>query len=145
MRQSTQETIRARVGELLAAQQDVTQGQFGAAIGRTGSWVSAFLAGTRHANDVRLVVKIARYFGVSVGYLLNETDRARGAVASTLLAVVEQLAPADQDVVLKLALSLRARGGGTNGAGSGDADDAPVAGGLRAPSGAPRSRPGKAR
>jgi len=109
VRQSVEDTIRGRVAELLAAQQDVKQHEFGRAIGRTGSWVSAFLAGKRHANDVRLVVKIARYFGVTVGYLLNESDRGRDAGAATLLATWDELLLPDQDVVLQLALSLRRR------------------------------------
>lgn len=107
MRQSVPDTIRGRVAELLAAQPDVKQHEFGRAIGRGASWVSAFLTGKRHANDVELLVKIARYFGVSVAYLLNEADRGRDARAATLLAIWEELGEKQRAAVLNLALTLR--------------------------------------
>lgn len=145
MRQSVPDVVLGRVAELLAAQPDVKQHEFGKAIGRGGSWVSAFLAGKRHANDIALLVKIARYFGVSVGYLLNEADRGRDAGAMTLLSTLEALSAEDRDVVLQLALSLRRRGAGTGdgepaGAGGGSGGGAP-----RALSGALKSRAGKSR
>lgn len=111
MREPIEEVIRQRVRGLLAARPDVSKTEFGEAVGRGYAWVHAFLAGIRHANEIHLLVKIARYFGVTVGYLLNEADRERDAGAVTLLATWEQLAPADQDVVLQLALSLRRRVG----------------------------------
>jgi transcriptional regulator with XRE-family HTH domain len=131
----TSTTIREQVRTLLAARPDVTQEEFGRAVGRGFSWVSAFLAGTRHANDVRLVVRIARYFGVTVGYLLKESDRERDAGAMTLLTTWESLPHADRDVVLQLALSLRRRAddGGDEGSSGGSNGTATRRGATRTP------------
>lgn len=103
--------VREQVDKLLKARADVQQHQFGKAIGRGASWVSAFLGGKRNANDVLLLVKIARFFGVSVGYLLRETDRGMDASARTLLSAFQGLRePEDRDAVLQLALTLKRRG-----------------------------------
>lgn len=107
MRQDVEEVIRERVRGLLAARADVSHSEFGAAIGRGYAWVNAFLNGTRHANEIHLIARIARYFGVTVGYLLNESERGRSADAITLLSTFELLGPKDQAAVLSLALHLR--------------------------------------
>jgi len=57
---------------LLDARPDVTDAEFGDAIGRGYSWVSAFRHKKRNANDIELLCAIARFFGVTVGYLLGE-------------------------------------------------------------------------
>lgn len=110
VRQGVETTIRERVRGLFKSRADLSQREFADALGVDPSWVSAFLAGRRPANDIHLLVKIARYFGVSVGYLLDETERGLDAGAMTLIATWEHLDPADRSVVLTLALNLRRRG-----------------------------------
>jgi hypothetical protein len=105
-RKPIQETIRERVTALYAARPDLTQESFGAAIGRTGQWVSMFLSGVRSANDVRLVVRIARFFGVPPSYLLDDPP-AVGSLVSEISAVVSGLDRANQEIVLRVANSLR--------------------------------------
>lgn len=102
-----EELIRGRVRELLAARPDVTQSAFGSAIGRGYSWVSAFLAGTRHANEIHLLIRIARFFGVSVGYLLGEAQRGLDPGAVTLLATWDTLTPRDRKLLLQVAATFR--------------------------------------
>jgi transcriptional regulator with XRE-family HTH domain len=104
-RKPIQETIRDRVRALYTARPDLTQESFGAAIGRTGQWVSMFLSGVRSANDVRLVVRIARFFGVPPSYLLDEPP-AVGSLGPEISAVCAGLEPANQKVVLNVAKSL---------------------------------------
>lgn len=125
------EIVREQVRKLLKARTDVKQKEFGEAIGRGFSWVSAFLGGTRDANDLRLVVRIARYFGVSVGYLLNETDRGFDAGAMTLLTTWQALDSGDRDAVLQLALQLKRGTEGTDDGGSSEPDGGPHSGGPR--------------
>lgn len=109
------EAVRSRVKELLRQRADVNQVQFGKAVSRGPAWVSAFLSGRRGANDLALVVRIARFFGVTVGYLLNETDRNRDAGAMTLLAIYDELLTEDRDLVLQWALGLRRARAATRG------------------------------
>lgn len=99
--------IRARVGELLKSRADVRQAEFGAAIGRGYSWVSSFLAGTRNANDILLLVRIARFFGVTVGYLIGESDKKLDPGAATLLATYAAIDGRDRSLLLDFAASLR--------------------------------------
>ena len=91
----------------------ISQRELADAIGTSPSWVSAFFAQRRPANDIHLLQRIARYFGVSVGYLLHETERGRDAESATLLAAFAELQPPDRDVVLNVALSLLRRRGET--------------------------------
>lgn len=102
-----EELVRERVRELLAARPDVNQTAFGAAIGRGYSWVSAFLTGTRHANDIHLLKQIARFFGVSVGYLLGEVERSLDPGAATLLATWDNLSQRDRKLLLTVAAQFR--------------------------------------
>lgn len=99
-------TVREQVQALLDARPEVSQVAFGRAVGRGYSWVSSFLAGRRSANDVRLLVRIARFFGVSVDYLLRESDQAIDAETKVLVGAFSVLAPRERDVVLQLALRL---------------------------------------
>ncbi len=110
MRANVEVTVRERVTSLLQARPDVSYKEFGEAIGRGYAWVYAFVAGTRNANDLLLLVKIARFFGVSVGYLIGESERGRDAGSLALLAAYEELLPPDRAAVLQLALALRRRG-----------------------------------
>jgi transcriptional regulator with XRE-family HTH domain len=68
-----------RIQGLLATRPDLKDRTiFGRRIGRpTPSWLSEFLNGKRTTNDLRLVLKIAKVFGVSVGYLLGESEPER--------------------------------------------------------------------
>jgi transcriptional regulator with XRE-family HTH domain len=94
--------------ELLNARPDVSDDSFGARIGRGGSWVSAFRTGKRHANDIHLLIKIARYFHVSVGYLLGEVEQAPDPGAATLLATWTQLVDErDRQLLLQVVAPFR--------------------------------------
>jgi transcriptional regulator with XRE-family HTH domain len=108
--QSTEAVIRERVRALLKARPDVNQADFGTAVGRGYSWVSAFLSGGRNANDIVLLVRIARFFGVTVGYLIGETDKKIDPEAAILLAAFEQLQDKKlaRSAVLQLAQTLAA-------------------------------------
>lgn len=119
VRQSVEAAIQERVKALYASRPGLRQHELAEALGVSPSWVSAFLAGRRNANDLPLLVKIARYFGVTVAYLLGESERGRSADATTLLTVFEQeLSPPDREAVLQLALMLRRRGNNSVGGGS---------------------------
>lgn len=86
----------------------VNQREFADALGRSPSWVSAFFSGKRPANDIHLLMKIARYFGVTVGYLLNETDKGHDAKAMTLLAAWSKITnERARNTVLQSALMLQ--------------------------------------
>lgn len=102
-------TLRQRVTELLAARQELTRADFGRRIRRGHSWISEFFAGLRTTNDLRLVGKISRVFGVSVGYLLGETDDPLDPGAATVLATWKMLPPADRALLLTVVASFRQR------------------------------------
>ncbi len=104
-RKPIQETIRERVKALYDARPDLTQESFGAAIGRTGQWVSMFLSGARSANDVRLLVRIARFFTVPPSFLLDEPP-ASDSLVNEISAVVAGLDRTNQEIVLRVARSL---------------------------------------
>jgi transcriptional regulator with XRE-family HTH domain len=104
-----EKAIVARVKALFETHA-ITQRELADAIGTSPSWVSAFFANRRPANDIHLLLRIARYFGVSVGYLLNESERGRDAETATLLAAFDGLLQPDRAVVLNVALSLKRRG-----------------------------------
>jgi len=117
VRVSVEAIVRERVNALFTSRTDLSQKELAAALKVSPSWVSAFLAGRRNANDLPLLTKIARFFGVSVGYLLGETERGLRADAMILLAKYEELEPPDRDAVLQLALTLWRRGGSGGGEG----------------------------
>jgi len=102
-------TLLQRVGELVAARPEMSRTDFGRRIRRGHSWISEFLAGLRTTNDLRLVIKIARVFGVSVGYLLGETDEPLDPAGATLLATWHALHPSDRVLLSALATALRQR------------------------------------
>jgi transcriptional regulator with XRE-family HTH domain len=84
-----EQTIRERVIALLDARPEIKDADFGERIGRGYSWVSAFRTGVRNANDVPLLMAIARFFGVTVGYLIGE----KPAVSDPMLAEVVETWP----------------------------------------------------
>lgn len=107
-----------RVLELLAARPEMKRADFGRRIGRGHSWVSEFCAGLRTTNDLRLLLKIGRVFGVSVGYLLGESDRRLDPGAATLLATWDALDPRDRDLLLSVAATFRRRASATEPGGA---------------------------
>jgi transcriptional regulator with XRE-family HTH domain len=122
VRQSIESTVRERVTALFRAK-GISQAEFAGAIGVKPSWVSHFIGGTRNANDLPLLVRIARFFGVTVGYLLSETERGRDPGATILLTTYEALDARGRALLLDLAASLGrsngpadgSEGGGRNG------------------------------
>lgn len=106
VRQPIEEIIREKVRGLLAARGHITQEEFGTAVGRQRSWVSAFLKGRRHANEIHLVARIARYFGVSVGYLLGERERQYEPAVMTMVEAFSRLSERDRSLVLSWVLTL---------------------------------------
>lgn len=98
-----------RVNDLLAARPDLGRQDFGRAIKRGKPWLSEFFSGKRTTNDLRLVYKMAKFFGVSPGYLLTgENGRgADDAQTVTLLGAWSELERDDRDAVLQLALHFR--------------------------------------
>ena len=122
---SPTDTIRERVLALLS-HIDVTDAEFGRAIGRGYSWVSAFRSGTRPATDIDLIVKIAKYFGVTVGYLLRESERPLDSGAMTLVATWNGLTEErDRLLLLRVAATLRPNAASTDT----PTDDDPTGGG----------------
>lgn len=117
-------TLRQRVTELLAARPEMERADFGRGIRRGHSWISEFLAGLRTTNDLRLVIKISRVFGVSVGYLLGESDRPLDPGAATLVATWEVLDARDRELLLSVASTFRQRGSPTEPT-NGGPDDVP--------------------
>lgn len=105
---SVAQTLRKRVLELMEARPDVTRAKLRAATQRGHSWVSEFLSGARTTNDLRLVIRIARFFGVTVGYLLNEEGwRHEDAQSVTMMGVWEELDKERREDLLHIALRLR--------------------------------------
>jgi hypothetical protein len=105
------EALHGRVLGLLAARPDVSKADFGRAIRRGPSWLSEFFSKQRTTNDLRLVARMARFFGVSIGYLLGESDgRAEDAEVLSLLAAWRGLrTQKDRRAVLQLAVHLSVR------------------------------------
>jgi hypothetical protein len=96
-----------RVMALMETRTELTASAFGKRIARGQSWVSEFKSGRRTTNDLRLVIAMARIFGVSVGYLIGETPTEPDAGAVTLLATYEAASPRDREVLLGTAATLR--------------------------------------
>jgi transcriptional regulator with XRE-family HTH domain len=105
------ETVLKRVQGLLESRQDVKRVDLAVAIRRESpSWLSEFLAGKRQTNDLRLVIRMARFFGVPVGYLLNEVEPEHDGQTTALLAAWHRLTDQrDRDAVLGIALTLARR------------------------------------
>lgn len=102
------QTLLQRIRELLSSRADVTRAEFLAAIGRpTPSWGSEFFSAQRTTNNLRLVIKIARYFGVPIGYLLNENEPAKDAGAITLLDAWEHMDEKGRKILLNMALMMK--------------------------------------
>lgn len=115
VREAVQEIVRSRVNELLALRPDLSDEAFGAAVGRGYSWVRAFRTGTRHANELKLVVKIAKVLNVSVGYLLNETEKAKDAKTVALVTAWEQVADEQaRDTIVGIVRAFAGRSGAQN-------------------------------
>lgn len=124
--------VRQRVNDLLKDRPEITNREFGLAIGQKPSWVSEFRRGRRHANQLRTVTRMAKFFVVSVGYLIGEAKDETPADGQTalLLAAWSQLTD-DDDRALVLSTAQRLRdtalkGRGRTGARPTDrSDDAP--------------------
>lgn len=108
-RTTIEATIRASVEELLRTHPDITDEAFGAAIGRGYAWVRAFRTGVRHAMDVELLVAIADYFQVSVGYLLGEPGVKQDAALAEVLAAWPTLTPRQRKLVATVVQSYAAQ------------------------------------
>ena len=129
VRQPVEEVILERVQRLLRERPEIKQYEFGAAIGRGYSWVSAFLKGKRPVTDVALLCRIARFFPVSAAYLLGEggsDDDPKTPVIHELWRLMdEQQRRMLLSVAKTFALSADTDGDATPPSGSGARDAAP--------------------
>lgn len=108
------ESLLQRVKELLNIRTDVDRPDFGRAIGRGHSWISEFFNGLRTTNDLRLVLKMARFFRVRVGYLLkDDPDAPDDPALMSLMGLWPELTPERKDALIHLALVLRRESRGT--------------------------------
>lgn len=100
-----------RVNELLATRPDLGRDDLGRAIRRGKPWISEFFSGKRTTNDLRLVFKMARFFGVPIDFLLRDDARVvrEDAQTVTLLGAWNDLDTDHRETVLQLALRLRQR------------------------------------
>lgn len=100
-----------RVNDLLAARPDLERSDLGRAIRRGKPWISEFFSGKRTTNDVRLVHKIAKFFGVPASYLFSaESDQPHDdAQTVTMLGAWRDLDAEHRETVLQLVLRLRPR------------------------------------
>ncbi len=99
------QTVRIRVRELLDKHADVKRSEFARAIGQDPSFVTKFLDGKRDAKDILLLVRIARFFGVSVGYLIGETPRGQDALIEAIVSAAREISEVHQQIVLTVAQS----------------------------------------
>ncbi len=99
------QTVRIRLRELLAAN-DVTKSDVARAIGQHPSFISKVLSGEREANDLNDLVRIARFFGVSVGWLIGETPRGQDSTIEAIVSAAQELPLAHQKILLTLAQQL---------------------------------------
>lgn len=131
-----------RVLELLKARPDLEQAQFFRLIKRpTPSWQSEFLNGKRTTNNLRLVMRIAKVFGVTVSYMLGEGDRRMDAGASALMATWDVLGEQDRGLLLKIVAGFRERAETTApSVGTADDDQDDSAGRRGVPRGGPPKR-----
>jgi transcriptional regulator with XRE-family HTH domain len=104
------ETIRTRVRELFkkkAAEEGLTETAFSKAMGMTTpSWANHFLAGRRNVSDITLLARIARFFGVSVAFLIGETHDLDDARISAILVECKEIAPESLPALLTVAKTL---------------------------------------
>lgn len=101
--------IHKRVTELMNTRPDLTRADLELRIHRGASWLSEFLRGKRTTNDLRLLISLCGVFGVTVDYMLGESDRRLDVGAMTLLATWRELQAPDRELLLKLAASVRQR------------------------------------
>lgn len=101
--------ICQRIVELLAARPELKKADFGRRIGRGPSWVSEVLSGGRRINDLRMLIKIGHVLGVTLDYLTGVQQNEPDAGAMTLISTWKTLPPSDQQILLTMASSLRAR------------------------------------
>lgn len=102
-------TLIARIEELGRTRAGFDRQDLGDAIGRGRSWISEFYNRQRTTNDLRLVVAMARYFKVPVGFLLGEAQHADDALTVNLLGVWADLPQNDRETLLQIALRLHQR------------------------------------
>ncbi len=105
--------LNRRVVDLLEARPEVSRAEFGRAIGRTSpSWCSEFLNGKRTTDSLRLVLRMAKFFSVPIGYLLDQPGhKDQSPQTAALLHSWEGLDSEQRDVIARLAVSLhRLRG-----------------------------------
>jgi transcriptional regulator with XRE-family HTH domain len=102
------EILRQRVQELLDQHPDVDKRTLTHRIGRPApSFLSMFLRGHRRLNDLEVVARIAKFFRVPIGYLLNELEPPHDAQTTLLLGAWQQISDAkDRKAVLAVAQSL---------------------------------------
>lgn len=105
------QTLLQRIKDLLGTRTDISKEQFFRAIGRpTPSWRSEFWSGKRTINNLRLVVRIAKFFNVPVGYLLNEQGAEQDPRTVSMMGLWADLRdPLDRDAVVGLAIQLKRR------------------------------------
>lgn len=106
---SPTEAIRQRLKDLLATHRDIKQRDVAEAIGQAPSFISMVLKGTRDCKDIEDIARIARRFGVSIGYLIGESGGKHGGTLDALLAVAERLTPPALDALLSVARTLPTR------------------------------------
>jgi transcriptional regulator with XRE-family HTH domain len=127
---ATGRVLLQRIQELLAARSDLTKADFFNAIGRpTASWRSEFLAGKRTTNNLRLVMRIAKFFGVPIAYLLGESEPERDAALIAVISAWPELDDASKRVVMNSALMLKGRVGAPANGPSSESSGEPGRGG----------------
>lgn len=100
-----------RVNDLLGARPDLGRDDFGRAIRRGKPWISEFFSGKRTTNDLRLVHKMAKFFGVPAAYLFSADPGQPhdDAQTVTMLGAWRDLDAEHRETVLQLVLRLRPR------------------------------------
>lgn len=106
---SMDRAIASRVQELLD-HRALKQVDFARILKIHASTVSLFLGQKRPAPDVHTLAKMAKFLGVTVGYLLHETDRDMDSATATLIDAFSRItAQRDRTVVLNMALTFADR------------------------------------
>jgi transcriptional regulator with XRE-family HTH domain len=99
------ETIRERLRELMA-ENDLSQTDVARALELDPSTINKFLSGERPVTDINMLARMARLFGVSVGYLVGETSRIRAAKIAALVTLCDELSGASLDGLIVIAKTL---------------------------------------
>jgi transcriptional regulator with XRE-family HTH domain len=99
------ETIRERLRELMA-ENDVSQTYVARTLELDPSTINKFLSGERPITDINMLARMARLFGVSVGYLIGETSRIRAAKIAALVTLCDELSEASLDGLIVIAKTL---------------------------------------